>query len=151
MTSNGWQQLSNIWFGNRSPHVSHSCYCTDLTLPRDFQGWRPALLKKMTFARCSTEIRDVTPWSIMPVAAFSVNHVCPQFQIPHARVWDRKKFRFTPRVRKNWKRKTNALINHEIAYKQLLYYDLFTEWRENTLECKKKKKNTEKFHFICHL
>ena len=34
-------------------------------------------LKTKAFAHCSTGIPVFTPWFIMPVAAFSVNHVCP--------------------------------------------------------------------------
>ena len=89
-------------------------------------------LKTKAFARFSTEILVFTPWSIMPVAAFSINHICPfKYRTRHSEK-DHWKFRFPPRVEDNWKRKQNALKYHKIAQKQSLYNDLFTEFRKNT-------------------
>ena len=56
--------------------------------------------KTKAFARCSTEILVFAPWSIMPVAAFSVDHVCPfKYRTRHSEI--EQKFRFTTRVEKN--------------------------------------------------
>ena len=99
-------------------------------------------LKSKAFARCSTEILVFTPWSKMLVAAFSVNHVCP-YRTRHSEVEQNSDLRLA--WRKIKKENKMPLINHEIAQKQLLYNDLFTESRKNAF---KMWKTTDKWHFI---
>ena len=78
----------------------------------------------------------------MPIAAFSVNHVCPfKYRTRHSEV--QQNF---PDLHLAWRKikKENKmpLINHEIAQKQSLYNDLFTDSRKKThLECGKPLKN----------
>ena len=80
----------------------------------------------------------------MPIAAFSVNHICPfKHRTRHSEIDQNSEC--TPRVEKNPKRKQMPLINHEIAQKQSLYNDMFTESRKNTFRM---WKTTEKCHFI---
>ena len=161
MTPNGWKHLSNTWFGTfwvkvvfamhahclHASHIHTTVDFADLTF-RAISRSEDLLffLKTKAFARCSTEILFFTPWSIMPVAAFSINHFCPsKYRTRHSEK-EHWKFWFTPHVEKNWKRKQNALKYHEIAQKQSLYSDVFTESRKNTF---KMWKTTEKWNFIC--
>ena len=66
-------------------------------------------LKTKAFARCSTEIFVLTPWSIMPVAAFSINHFCPfKYRTRHSEK-DQGKFRFTPSRGEKLKKKTKCV------------------------------------------
>ena len=74
----------------------------------------------------------------MLVAAFSVKHVCP-YRTCHSEVEQNSDLRLAWRTIK--KENKMLLINHEIAQKQLLYNDLFTESRKNTF---KMWKSTEK-------
>ena len=86
-------------------------------------------LKTKAFARCSTEIRVFTPWSKMPIAAFSVNHVCPfKYRTSHSEIKQNSDLHLA--WRKIKKENKMPLINHEIAQKQSLYNDLFTESRK---------------------
>ena len=65
-------------------------------------------LKTKAFARCSTEILVLTPWSKMPIAAFSVNHICPfKYRTCHSEIHQNSEF--IPHVEKNPKRKQNAV------------------------------------------
>ena len=113
--------------------ITYSCYSwlRDLTFRAISRSEDPLFfLKAKAFARCSTEILVFTPWSIMPVAAFSINHVCLfKCRTRHSEK-EHWKFRFTPRVEKNWKRNQNAFKYHEIAQKQSLYNDLFAQSRK---------------------
>ena len=159
MTPDGWKQLSNIWFGTlwvkllfaMHAHCMHAwlIHATvdfrDLIFPRDFQWWRPSVfLKNKAFARCSTEILVLKPWSKMPIAAFSVNHVCPfKYCTRHSEIEQNSDIHLA--WRKIKKENKMPLINHEIALKQSLYSDLFTESRKNTFRM---WKTTEKWHFI---
>ena len=134
----------------RSLHacMTYSCYSVDfrdLTSLRDFQWWRPSVFLKMkAFARCSKEILVFTPWSKMLVATFSVNHVCPfKYRTCHSEVEQNSDLHLA--WRKIKKENKMPLINHEIAQKQSLYNDLFTDSRKNTFRM---WKTTEKWHFI---
>ena len=101
-------------------------------------------LKTKAFARCSTEILVFTPWVKMPIAAFSVNHVCPfKYRTRHSEIDHNSDSHLAWRKIKNEDKM--PLINHEIAQKQSLYNDLFTESRKNT---SRMWKTTEKWHFI---
>ena len=67
----------------------------------------------------------------MPVAAFSMNHFCAfKYRMHHS-----KKNTENSDLHLTWrkieKRKPNALKYHEIAPKQSLYNDLFTESRKH--------------------
>ena len=67
----------------------------------------------------------------MPVPAFSFDHVCPfKYRTCHSEIEQNSDLQLA--WRKIKKRKQNALRNHEIAQKQSLYNDLFTESRKNT-------------------
>ena len=104
----------------------------------------PFFLKIKAFARCSTEILVFTPWSKMLVATFSVNHVCPfKYRTRHSEVEQNSDLHLA--WRKIKKENKMPLINHEIAQKQSLYNDLFTDSRKNTFRM---WKTTEKWHFI---
>ena len=88
------------------------------------------LLNK-AFACCSTEILVSAPWSIILVAAFSVDHVCPfKYRTCHSEREQNSDLQLA--WRKIRTRKQNALRNHEIAQKQSLYNDLFTDSRKKT-------------------
>ena len=101
-------------------------------------------LKTKAFARCSTKILVLKPWSKMPIAAFSVNHACPFRQrTRHSEIDQNSDLHLA--WRKIKKENKMPLINHEIALKQSLYNDLFTESRKNTFRM---WKTTEKWHFI---
>ena len=118
----------------RSLHacMTHSCYSWpgDLTFRAISRGEDLLFyLKTKAFARCLTEILVFTPRSIMPVVAFSVNHGCPfKYRTRHSKIEQNSNLHLT--WRKIKKRKQNALGNHEIAKKQSLYNDLFTESRK---------------------
>ena len=160
MTPNGWKHLSNTWFGTFWVKLvfamhAHCLHASHIHATVDFEIWLSArfsrsedllfFLKTKAFARFLTEILVFTPWSIMLVAAFSNNDFCPfKYHTRHSEK-EHWKFRFTPRVEKNWKRKQNALKYHKIAQKQSLYNNLFTESRKNTFRM---LKTTEKWHFI---
>ena len=80
----------------------------------------------------------------MPIAAFSVNHVCPfKYRTRHSEIEQNIDIHLA--WRKIKKESKMPLINREIARKQSLYNDLFTESRKNTLRM---WKTTEKWHFI---
>ena len=159
MTPNGWKQLSNIWFSTfwvkllfamhaHCMHVWHihaTVDFRDLTSPRDFQWWRPSVFLKMkAFARSSKEILVFTPWSKMLVATFSVNHVCPlKYRTCHSEVEQNSDLHLA--WRKIKKENKMPLINQEIAQRQSLYNDLFTDSRKNTFRM---WKTTKKWHFI---
>ena len=101
-------------------------------------------LKSKAFAHCSTEILVFTPWSKMLVATFSVNHVCPfKYRTCHSEIKQNSDFNHAWRKLK--KENKMPLINHEIAQKQSLYNDLFTDSRKDTFRM---WKTTEKWHFI---
>ena len=100
--------------------------------------------KTKAFARFSTEILVFTPWSKMPIAAFSVNHVCPfKYRTRHSEIEQNSDLHLA--WRKIKKENKMLLINHEIAQKQSLHNDLLTESRKNTFRM---WKTTEKLHFI---
>ena len=158
MTPNGWKHLSNTWFGTfwvkvvfaMHAHCLHASHIHAIWLSARFSRSEDLLffLKTKAFAHFSTEILVFTPWSIMPVATFSINHFCPfKHRTCHLEK-EHWKFPFTPRVEKNWKRKQNGLKYHKIAQKQSLYNDLFTDSRKNTFRM---LKTTEKWHFISQL
>ena len=144
MTPNGWKQLSNIWFGTLWVKLllamhAHCMHAWHIHATVDFEIWHFRAisrgedllfyLKTKAFARCLTEILVFTPRSIMPVAAFSVNHGCPfKYRTRHSKIEQNSNLHLT--WRKIKKRKQNALGNHEIAKKQSLYNDLFTESRK---------------------
>ena len=89
-------------------------------------------VKTKAFACCFTEI--LPPWLRMPIAAFSVNHVCPfKYRTRHSEIEQNSDIHLA--WRKIKKENKMPLINHEIARKQPLYNDLFTESRKNTLKC----------------
>ena len=68
----------------------------------------------------------------MPIAAFSVNHVCPfKYRTRHSEIEQNSDIHLA--WRKIKKENKMPLINREIAWKQSLYNDLFTESRKNTL------------------
>ena len=99
-------------------------------------------VKTKAFACCFTEI--LTPWLKMPIATFSVNHVCPfKYRTRHSEIEQNSDIHLA--WRKIKKENKMPLINREIARKQSLYNDLFTESRKNTLRM---WKTTEKWHFI---
>ena len=101
-------------------------------------------LKTKAFARSSTEILVFTPWLKMPIAAFSVNRVCPfKYRTRHAEIEQNSDSHLA--WRKIKKENKMPLINREIAWKQSLYNDLFTKFRKNTLRM---WKTTEKWRFI---
>ena len=80
----------------------------------------------------------------MPIAAFSVNHVCPfKYHTRHSEIEQNSDIHLA--WRKIKKESKMPLINREIVPKQSLYNDLFTESRKNTLRM---WKTTEKGHFI---
>ena len=158
MTPNGWKQLSNIWFGTLWVKLlfamhAHCMHAWHIHATVDFEIWHfraisrgPSVFWKKTkaFARCSTEILVFAPWSVMPVPAFSVYHVCPfKYRTCHSEIEQNSDLQLA--WRKIKKRKQNALRNHEIAQKQSLYNDLFTESRKNTFRM---WKTAEKWHFI---
>ena len=94
------------------------------------------------FACCFTEI--FPPWLKMPIAALSINHVCPfKYRTRHSEIDQNSDLHLA--WRKIKKENKMPLINREIARKQSLYNDLFTESRKNTLRM---WKTTEKWRFI---
>ena len=88
-------------------------------------------LKPRAFARCSTEILVFTPWLKMPIAAFRANHVCPKYRTRHSEIDQNFDLHLAWRKIKNENKM--PLINHEIAQKQSLYNDLFTESRKKRI------------------
>ena len=87
-------------------------------------------VKTKAFACCFTEV--FPPWLKMPIAAFSVNHVCPfKYRTRHSEIEPNSDIHLA--WRKIKKENKMPLINREIARKQSLYNDLFTESRKNTL------------------
>ena len=158
MTPNGWKQLWNIWFGTlwvkllfaMHAHCMHAWHIhatvdfRDLTSLRDFQCWRPSVFFKSQGFCSLFEILVFTPWSKMLVAAFSVNHVCPfKYRTCHSEVEQNSNLHLA--WRKIKKDNKMPLMNHEIAQKQSLYNDLFTDSRKNTF---RKWKTAKKWHFI---
>ena len=113
----GWKQFWNIWFGILWAKVlfamhAHCMHASHIHATVDFEIWHFRAISRgedllfflKTKARCSIEILVFTPRSIMPDAAFSVNHVCPfKYRTRHSEIklW---KFRFTPRVKRNFKK-----------------------------------------------
>ena len=151
MTPNGWKQLSNIWFGiivcdARSRHATVDFeigHFRAISRGEDLLFCFVFLLNK-AFACCSTEILVSAPWSIILVAAFSVDHVCPfKYRTCHSEREQNSDLQLA--WRKIRTRKQNALRNHEIAQKQSLYNDLFTDSRKNTFRM---WKTAKKWHFI---
>ena len=68
----------------------------------------------------------------MPIAAFSVNHVCPfKYRTRYSEIEHNSDLHLA--WRKIKKENKMPLINREIARKQSLYNDLFTKSRKNTL------------------
>ena len=68
----------------------------------------------------------------MPVVAFKVNHVCPfKYRTRHSEIEQNSDLHLARRKTKNENKM--PLVNHEIAQKQSLYNDLFTESRKTTL------------------
>ena len=156
MAGNNFQIFGSVPFGWN--------YCLECTLPacmRDifmlqltFEIWYFRaissgedllyFLKTKAFARCSTESLVFTPRSKMPVTAFSVHHVCSfKYRSRHSEIEQNSDLHLA--WRKIKKENKMPLINHEIALKQSLYNDLFTESRKNTFRM---WKTAEKRHFI---
>ena len=84
----------------------------------------------------------------MPIAAFSVNHVCPfKYHTRHSEIEQNSDLHLA------WRKINNAnkmpLINHKIAQKQSLYNELFTESRKNTFRMWKTTEMT--FYFLTEI
>ena len=159
MTPNGWKQLSNI--GSVPFGWNYCLECTlaacmpdTFMLQLTFEIWYFRaisrgedllfFLKTKAFARCSTEILVLKPWSKMPIATLSVNHACPfKYRTRHSEIDQNSDLHLA--WRKIKKENKMPLINHKIALKQSLYNDLFTESRKNTFRM---WKTTEKWRFI---
>jgi len=151
MTSNGRRQLSDIWFSTltldeiyyslRCPLTAciiYSCYrwLRDLTLPRDFPGWKLSVFLK-THDFCL--FLSYVPWSIMPVAALSVKHVCPfKYRTCESEIGQIPIY--TLRGEK-LKRKKKALINHKIAPNSHCITIYSQSWEKTHLECEKALKS----------
>ena len=129
--------------------ITYSCYSWLSRFDINFRAISSGenllfFLKTKVFARCSTESLVFTPWLKMPIAAFRANHVCPfKCRTRHSEIDQNSDLHLAWRKIKNENKM--PLINHEIAQKQSLYNDLFTESRKNAFRM---WTTTEKWHFI---